>query len=210
VVSDSPFDPRELRVSDAERMHVVNVLQKAIGHGMLNLDEFTARTDQALAAKTRGELNALLVDLAGVTHRDSNSPLRPQPVELRAVMSSVRRVGRWTVPSDLVISNRLGSTDLDFTEAVIEHAEVRIKLEVAGGAVKLLLPERASADTHGVRVTAGSLTDKLDQARGGHPHFVLSGTVTAGSLQVRRANYVRIGRLLVRSPWKLSWDTTTD
>jgi hypothetical protein len=210
VVNDSPFDPRELRVSDAERMHVVNVLQKAIGHGMLNLDEFTARTDQALAAKTRGELNALLVDLPGVTHRDSNSPVRPQPVELRAVMSSVRRIGRWTVPSDLLVSNRLGSTELDFTEAVIEHSEVRIKLEVAGGAVKLLLPERASADLNGVRVTAGSMTDKVDLARGGRPHFVLSGTVTAGSLQVRRANYVRIGRLLVRSPWKLSWDTTTD
>ncbi|HEX2133190.1 MAG TPA: DUF1707 domain-containing protein [Actinophytocola sp.] len=207
-MTETPFDPRELRVSDAERMHVVSVLQKAIGHGMLNLDEFTARTDKALAAKTRGELNTLLVDLPGVTHRDSNSPLKPKPVELRARMSSIRRVGQWTVPSDLHISNRLGSTELDFTEANIAHAEVRIGLEVAGGSVKLLLPERASVDVDGVRVTAGSLKDKVDVRAGGRPHFVLSGTVTAGSLELRRANYVRIGRLMIRSPWKLSWDNS--
>jgi hypothetical protein len=202
------FDPSELRVSDAERTHVVSVLQKAIGHGMLDLDEFTARADRALAAKTRAELNGLLVDLPGVTHRDSNSPLKPQPVELRATMSTIRRVGQWTVPSDLRISNRMGKTELDFTEAVIEHAEVRIELAVAGGSVHLLLPERASADVHGVRVTAGSLKDKVDVHAGGRPHFVLSGTVTAGSLELRRANYVRIGRLMIRSPWKLSWDNS--
>jgi hypothetical protein len=207
-VTSTPFDPRELRVSDVERMHVVSVLQKAIGHGMLTLDEFTARTDQALAAKTRGELNALLVDLPGVTHRDSNSPVKPQPVEIRAVMATIRRTGQWTVPSDMVIKNRLGSTDLDFTEATIEHAEVRIKLEAGGGSVNLLLPERASVDASEVRINAGILKDKVGKPRGGRPHFVVSGTMTAGSLNIRRASYVRIGRLLIRSPWKLSWDNT--
>ena len=89
-----PIDPRELRVSDAERAHVVNVLQKAIGHGLLSLDEFTERTDTALAAKTRGELNAVLVDLPGVTHTDPDSPVREKPVELRANMSTLKRTRR--------------------------------------------------------------------------------------------------------------------
>lgn len=207
-MTDAPFDPRELRVSDAERMHVVNVLQKAIGHGMLSLDEFTARTDQALAAKTRGELNALLVDLPGVTHRDSNSPVKPQPVEIRAMMATIRRTGQWTVPSDLVIKNRLGATELDFTEAHIGHAEVRIRLEAGGGTVKMLLPEHASVDANALKINAGVLKDKVGKPSGGRPHFVLSGTMTAGSLFLRRASYVRIGSLLIRSPWKLSWDDT--
>ncbi|OLF06270.1 hypothetical protein BLA60_31950 [Actinophytocola xinjiangensis] len=208
MVTDTPFDPRALRVSDAERMHVVSVLQKAIGHGMLNLDEFTARTDQALAAKTRGELNALLADLPGVTHRDTSAPVQPQPVEIRAVMASIVRKGQWTVPPDLVIKNRLGSTDLDFTEARIDHPEVRIRLEAGGGTVTLLLPERASVDTGELRINAGVVKDKVGKPSGGRPHFVLSGTMTAGSLNLRQASYVRIGRLLVRSPWKVSWDNT--
>ncbi|HEY0450007.1 DUF1707 SHOCT-like domain-containing protein [Actinophytocola sp.] len=200
---NEPVDPRELRVSDAERTHVVGVLQKAIGHGMLSLDEFTARTDVALAAKTRAELNAVLVDLPGVTHEDPNAPVREQPVELRANMSTLKRVGQWTVPRELIIRNKLGSTELDFTEAKIQHAEVRIRLEVSGGSVKLLLPEHASVVTDDVNVIAGSIKDKVGAGKG-RPRFVLAGTVTMGSVQLRRASYVRIGSLLFRSPWKIS------
>ncbi|HEY7592610.1 MAG TPA: DUF1707 domain-containing protein [Actinophytocola sp.] len=200
---DSPIDPRELRVSDAERAHVVDVLQKAIGRGLLSLDEFTERTDTALAAKTRGELNAVVVDLPGVTHEDPNSPVREKAVELRANMSAIKRDGQWTVPRELIIRNRMGSTDLDFSEARIAYDEVRIMLNVSGGTVKLLLPERSSVDTAQVRVTAGSIKDKVGPG-GGQPRFVVAGTLTAGSLQLRRASYVRIGSLLFRSPWKIS------
>jgi len=198
-----PIDPRELRVSDAERAHVVEVLQKAIGHGLLSLDEFTERTDAALAAKTRAELNAVLVDLPGVTHQDPNSPVREKPVELTTNMSTLKRDGRWTVPRELIIRNRLGSTELDFSEAQIPYDEVRIALNVSGGTVKLLLPERSSAVTDQVRVTAGSIKDKVG-AGTSRPRFVVTGTITAGSLQLRRASYVRIGSLMFRSPWKIS------
>lgn len=57
---------RDLRVSDSEREHVGRLLQRAVGLGMLSLGEFTERMDTALAAKTRGELNAVLVDLPGI------------------------------------------------------------------------------------------------------------------------------------------------
>ncbi|MGB3437145.1 MAG: DUF1707 domain-containing protein [Actinophytocola sp.] len=198
-----PVDPRELRVSDAERTHVVNVLQKAIGHGMLSLDEFTERTDRALAAKTRGELNSVLVDLAGVTHTDPQAPVREKPVELRASMATLKRHGDWTVPRELVIYNRLGSTELDFTEARINHGEILIRLNCGGGTVKLVLPDRASVVTDQVRMTAGSIKDKVGSG-GGRPRFVLSGSVTAGSLVIRRASYVRIGNLLFHSSLRIT------
>lgn len=73
-VAPRQFDPRELRVSDAEREHVVGLLQKAIGRGLLDLDEFTERADIALAARNRGELNAVLTDLPGLVHRDAVAP----------------------------------------------------------------------------------------------------------------------------------------
>jgi hypothetical protein len=198
-----PVDPRELRVSDAERTHVVNVLQKAIGHGMLSLDEFTERTDKALAARTRGELNAVLVDLPGVTHTDAEAPVREKPVELRASFATLKRNGDWTVPRELVIYNRLGSTELDFSEARIKHSEVRIQLNCGGGSVKLVLPDGASVVTDEVRMTAGSIKDKVGSG-GGRPRFVLSGSVTAGSLVIRRPSYVRIGNLLIHSSLRIT------
>jgi hypothetical protein len=199
-----PVDPRELRVSDAERTHVVNVLQKAIGHGMLSLDEFTERTDMALAAKTRGELNAVLVDLPGVTHTDQEAPVREKPLELRAHMATLKRKGVWQVPAELVVHNRLGSTELDFTQARIPHGEVRITLNCGGGSVKLVLPDGASAVADEVRFTAGSLKNKVGTGTG-RPRFVVDGSVTAGSLVIRhRAGHLQIGNLLIDSSLRIT------
>jgi hypothetical protein len=205
-VNDTPVDPRALRVSDAEREHVVNLLQTAIGQGLITLDEFTARTDIALAAKTRGDLNAVLVDLPGMVHRDSPSVRDQRPLELRATMSTLKRTGNWVVPQTLVVRNRMGATDLDFTEARIDHAEVHIELDVTGGSVTLLLPDDATVRTDDLEVTAGSVKDRVGAKQPGRTHFTVSGTIRAGSLRVRRPTYVRIGALVIRFPWKLSWD----
>ncbi|HEV2780310.1 MAG TPA: DUF1707 domain-containing protein [Actinophytocola sp.] len=201
-----PVDPRDLRVSDAEREHVVGLLQKAIGQGLITLDEFTTRTDTALAAKTRAELNAVLVDLPGMVHQQATSPRHQQPVELRATMSALKRVGRWDVPSTLLVRNRMGSVELDFTEARIDHAEVAVELDVAGGSVEIIVPDGASVSSGEVEVHAGSVKDRVGDGRVGRPHFVLSGLIRAGSLKVRRPTYVRIGALVIRFPWKVSWD----
>lgn len=71
-------DARDLRVSDTEREHVAGLLQKAVGRGMLSLGEFTERVDTALAARTRGELNAVIIDLPGLELR-GGTPLPGPP-----------------------------------------------------------------------------------------------------------------------------------
>jgi hypothetical protein len=63
------IDPRELRVSDAEREHVASLLHKALARGLIDLDGFSSRIGTALGARTRAELNAVLVDLPGVVVR---------------------------------------------------------------------------------------------------------------------------------------------
>ncbi|MGW5051221.1 DUF1707 SHOCT-like domain-containing protein [Actinokineospora sp. NPDC004072] len=200
-----PINPRDLRVSDAEREHVVSLLQKAIGRGLLDLDEFTRRTDTALASRTRGELNSVLVDLPGIQHTDSG-PVSTKPVEFRNTMSSTKRDGRWVVPRSMRIYNRMGSTELDFTDAVISHPEVRIEVDLAGGSVELLIPDGAAVAADDVNVIAGSVTNKTS-AGTGTPRFIVTGSVTAGSLTLRRPKYVRIGNMVVRKPWKVSWDS---
>jgi hypothetical protein len=196
-------DPKNLRVSDAEREHVVGVLQKAIGQGMITLDEFTERTDQALAAKTRGDLNAVVVDLPGVVNHEAALAAAPQrdQVELKNTMSSIIRKGRWTVPRELVLRNRMGSTELDFGDAVISHDVVSVVLDVTAGSVKLVLPEGATATSEDVEVAAGTLSDRVgSQEHRGRPHFVVTGAVRAGSVEIRRVRRIAIGGFLVRMP----------
>jgi hypothetical protein len=182
-------DPKALRVSDAEREHVIGLLQKAIGQGLIDLDEFTTRSDTALAARTRGELNAVLLDLPGMVNKEAEVRSKDR-VELKSTMSSISRKGVWTVPRELVVRNRMGSTELDFREARIPHAVVDIELDVAAGSVKLVLPEGASVNTEDVQVSAGSLKDRVGPGEG-RPHFVLRGSVRAGSVEVRRVRRFR-------------------
>jgi hypothetical protein len=214
--------PRDVRVSDVEREHVVGLLQRAIGRGLLDLDEFTRRTDVAFAARTRGELNAVLVDLPGMAHRDeplpgtpwrpfsssgpfssgpfssgpfsSTQPQRPASsdgagdrLELTAHGSALNRSGRWSVPTELVVRNKYGSTKLDFTEAEFSGPVVNLHLDTMWGSVEIIVGEEASVDLNAItEVKWAALDDKTRSTGGsGSPRFVFTGRVYGGSLTVK-------------------------
>ena len=201
VTETKPLDERDLRVSDDEREHVVGVLQKAIGRGMIDLDEFTERTDRALASRTRGELNAVLADLAGLyppAAAVAAAPAYAPPIgyggyspgrrfELNAKYSSLVRSGPWVVPPEMVVRNKYGSTKLDFTEAQVQSPVVHIELDAKWGSVEVIIPEHAAVDVNSITdIKFGSLEDKTrSNGRMGSPRFVLTGRVHGGSLIVR-------------------------
>ncbi|WP_033291419.1 DUF1707 SHOCT-like domain-containing protein [Amycolatopsis jejuensis] len=197
-----PLTERDIRVSDDEREHVVGVLQKAIGQGMLTLDEFTERTDQALAAKTRGDLNTVLADLPGLVHPAAAPsyvpPSEPSPsypssyapgqrLELNAKYSSLQRRGPWQVPAAMVVRNKYGSTKLDFTEARVATPVVEIELDSKWGSVELVIPQHAAVDYNAItEIKFGSLDDKTgSNGHAGSPRYVLTGRIHGGSLVIR-------------------------
>jgi Domain of unknown function (DUF1707) len=204
----SPVPARDLRVSDDERHHVVSLLEKATGRGLIDLDEFTTRVDTALAARTRAELNAVLVDLPGLVHPEGrvhpSAPAhRPSarpatsggtgPV-LTAELGSVTRKGSWEVPAHLRVNIALGSADLDFTEAEIPHDVVEIDVNVTAGSVELRLPENARLERDEVHAVLGSIEEKRRGGDGSGPLFVLRGQVRAGSLEIKGPRKRLFGR----------------
>ena len=56
---------RDVRASDAERELTVERLQRAMGEGRLDADEFEQRVTAAYTAATRGQLADLTRDLPG-------------------------------------------------------------------------------------------------------------------------------------------------
>jgi hypothetical protein len=203
AVSDEPA-AHSLRVSDAEREHVVELLQRATGAGLLDLDEFTQGVDTALAARTRAELNAVLVDLPGLTHpeRPAQVPTparpfvhRPTPVvteagaggEVRNMLGSITRRGVWDVPAHLVVRSTLGATELDFTEARIPHEVVDIELEVVAGSVELRLPAGARVEHGDLKATLSSVENHLRNPADGPdgPLFRIHGSLRASALEIR-------------------------
>ncbi|OBG44409.1 DUF1707 domain-containing protein [Mycolicibacterium fortuitum] len=173
-----------LRVSDAERAEVGHLLERAVAEGMITLDEFSERYDTALAARTRGELNAVLADLS--MGRPAMQPRGAAPEELRGLMSSVVRRGQWTVPSVLQLNTRLCSTTLDFTSAVLPGRAVEILIDDYCSSTELIVPASATADLNGVNAIAGSATVKVRTSPPSQQlHLVVRGRVRMGSVTVR-------------------------
>lgn len=74
-----PGDPR-IRASDSDRERTATLLREHHAQGRLTPEEFNDRLDRVFAAKTVGELDALLADLPGIDlYRLPAAGIRPAP-----------------------------------------------------------------------------------------------------------------------------------
>ncbi|KKF02825.1 hypothetical protein WN67_06220 [Mycolicibacterium obuense] len=184
----------EMRASDADRTAVMQILEQAVGHGMLSLDEYSERADVALAARTRGELDTVIADLPHV--RRQPVPAAP-PEVVRSWMSSISRKGPWTVPPRLELITRMCSTTLDFTSAVLPGPVVSIEIDDYFGSVDLILPDGATADCNRVSTLAGSTSVRVGTGQPSQRlHIVVTGRVRFGSLTVRHPFGAALRRFL--------------
>lgn len=184
--SPVPIDPRDLRVSDAEREHVAGLLQKAVGRGLLTLDEFTARTDQALAAQTRGELNVVLIDLPFVRHEKAAEPNRDEPLELRSGAGTVRQQGYWVVPTKIVAETAMGNVVVDFTRATCPHREVTLRASSGTGSVTVIVPRGWHVMMMEATSKMGSVINKAtDPPRPEMPILRVYGSTGLGTVKIR-------------------------
>lgn len=217
VGSGGAVGDRELRVSDAEREHVGQLLQRAVGLGMLSLGEFTERMDTALAAKTRGELNAVLIDLPGV--RLVGQPAAPPSTfvnsspaftrqasgsngasnVIRSRLSGVSRRGPWQVPPTLYLNNWLSGVTLDFTEAIMSTQVVELRVDDFAGSINLIVPAEATVDLNGLELIGSSVNNKV---RTGPPlgalHLVVHGKIRFGSVTAKHPFMAQWRRLMGR------------
>jgi hypothetical protein len=177
-----------LRVSDAERAKVGQLLERAVAEGMITLDEFSERYDAALAARTRGELGAVVADLPMALPPVVPASQFPAaaPEELRGWMSSIVRREQWRVAPALHLNTRLCSTTLDFTSAVLSGPVVEIVIDDYCSTTELIVPASATADLNNVNAIAGSSTVKVRTSPPSDQlHLVVRGRVRMGSVTVR-------------------------
>lgn len=185
-------DDDHIRIGNPEREHVVRLLNDAFAAGYLDTDEFSERSGEAYAARTRGDLQPLLADLPngqalfGPTPTGSG-PSTPgqapvaQPVDI--AWETVKRKGQWRVPAAMSVSGSMGTLILDFSRARFDTLMTVVDLQVSVGTVKITLGRDHEIRYTGLTKTGWStIKDKAGPpaARGGHV-ITLSGTVSAAS-----------------------------
>ena len=173
------MDSRDFRVGDADREHVAGLLQQAVGEGKLTLDEFSDRMDLALAARTRGELSEVLVDLPGMQPATAVLPLN-------VTMSSIRRAGNWQVPQRVALTSRFSDVTLDLTQADIRSSVVTLDVDDICSSTDIVVPDDFTADINDLRCVRGSASSKVSSAPpAGRVHVVVRGNLRFGALTVK-------------------------
>ncbi|MGW0808324.1 transcriptional regulator [Nonomuraea sp. NPDC002799] len=63
AMAEAVIDPQDIRAGDQDRDKVAGLLRVAVGDGRLTMDELTERIERVYAARTAGELAAIVADL---------------------------------------------------------------------------------------------------------------------------------------------------
>ena len=142
----SRLGPHDLRASDADRELVITLLTEAAGDGRLTLDEHAERSEQALAARTLGELVKVTADLT----LPSGQPIQLYPRRsVTALLARERRQGRWVVPESFPVTAFFGDVVLDFRQAVLQSKRVTIHVTAIAGQVRLIVPPELAVEMGG-------------------------------------------------------------
>src|SRR5712692_2566497 len=189
------LEPGDIRASDTERRRVIATLQAACVEGRLNLDEYGQRVENALAARTRAQLEALLVDLPAETGTGEElglaSPSRASRAgrvsSTLAVLGSAQRSGFWRLAEDSRVIAVLGSCKIDLRSARVSAAVTTLEVASVLGSIDVIVPAGVEVELE-VHAVLGSRDLRMGPAPpAGAPLIRITGMALLGSLNVRDA-----------------------
>jgi hypothetical protein len=185
-----------LRASDADRDKVAAVLQAAYIDGRISQSEHTERLEAALTAKTFDDLLPLTADLVPVpashgSARTGSSSLSvplggdSETERMTAVLSTVKRNGKWRVRTRSAANNLLGTVDLDFTQAVFATPVIEVNVTQLLGTVVLRVPVGATVRDETTNVLGSTSIKGIGESNPAQPTIVITGTNILGEVKVR-------------------------
>ena len=182
----------ELRASHEDRDRVVELLRVSAGDGRLTAEELDERLEQAMTARTYGELARLVADLpaAGTAVSPATAPQVKDVVRIDTRSGHVKRAERWVVPQRMEVKVTSGSVLLDFTQAVITQPTLKLDVDVRSGHVKLLTRPGIAVDADDVAIRSGHVKVKAPWGTEGpvELHIVVTGRVGSGHFVARPRN----------------------
>ena len=154
-----PGDPSLLRVSDADRHKVADILRDAAGEGRLDIDELDERLEATYAAKTYADLVPITADLPATAPGAAPQP-RPAASTVPAarydstiaVMSGSTRKGVWEVGESHTVFAMMGGIDLDLREARFTARETVIYANAFWAGIDVVVNEYTQVIVEGVGI----------------------------------------------------------
>ncbi len=166
------YDERSrLRISDADRHKVAELLREAAGEGRLDLEELDERLEAAYVAKTYGDLVPLTADLpvGAQPHQPVVRPTGGSRVPAvrydtsLAIMGGVTRKGVWEVGATHTSFALMAGIELDLREAQFTTRETVIHAYAIWAGIDIYVNEhtRVIVDGFGIMGAFDQARDKV-------------------------------------------------
>ena len=201
-------DPSQLRISDAERHQVAEILRQAAGEGRIDLDELDERLEATYAAKTYADLVPITLDLptqGGLVLRpDANTIPEPPagtgpagPLVVHgaqrsthvAIMSGLERRGHWVVPAHMTVLALMGGANLDMRDARFAAPEVVVTINAFMGGADIVVPPHVRVVMEGIGIMggyAGPSGKVPEELVADSPTLIVRGVAIWGGVSVTR------------------------
>jgi len=158
-------DPARLRISDADRHHVAEVLREAAGEGRLELHELEERLEAAYSARIYADLVPILADLPGEAARlpvvpDPAAPVRRPVAPVAAtrhnasfaLMGGQDRKGVWEIGERHGAFALMGGIDIDLREAVFAAPHVDLTAVAIMGGIDVVVNAHTKVVVEGIGI----------------------------------------------------------
>jgi hypothetical protein len=146
----------QMRISDADRHRVAELLREAAGDGRLDLDELDERLEATWAAKTYADLVPITADLPGATTQPAPVPTSSVPATRYdtslAIMGGSSRKGVWEVGPTHTAFTLMGGVDIDLREAVLTSRETVINAYAIWGGINVYVNAQTRVIVDGVGI----------------------------------------------------------
>lgn len=173
---DQPAPDPVRPVARARRDAAIDALSRSFADDHIGLDEFEARVERAIQARTEAELEQLLADLPAklpartatphpTRHADASSTaLRVRPADperdqrrqyVVAVLSGATRKGQWEPSRHLFAYAFWGGAELDFREAALAPGTTTVTAIAIMGGVEIIVPPGVAVDVEGFAFMGG-------------------------------------------------------
>ena len=182
------LDPLDMRVSDADRNKVAEILREAAGDGRIDLGELDERLEATYAAKTYGELVPITRDLAPTVPTGAVVAGAAQERAV-AIMGSVERRGIWTVPAHFTVFCFMGGAELDLRQARFAAPEVTLTINAFMGGATIVVNRSTQVVVHGVGIMGGYSAPRSErgvQIAADAPTVHVKGVAIMGGVSVVR------------------------
>lgn len=198
MVGDLEPDPQRMRISDADRHQVSEILREAAAEGRLELDELDERLEATYAARTYADLVPITADLPvpGVRRTPAAHPAAQQSSvpavrydSSVAVVSGVDRKGVWEIGATHSAFTLMGGATIDLREAVFASPEVVITANTLMGGIDVIVNARTKVVVEGMGImgTFEQARDKVEPELDAHsPTVRVRGAAVMGAVTVVR------------------------